>query len=209
MSSAWRMVLIAVCANLAAGCASSLSGLGGTPTYACKAPEGVLCTSVAGVYANSLQNNLPSQRTEKRAADPAGNVATAPRAAPAPNPAPYTGSVANAASASDAASIRSAPRILRVWLAPWEDSDGDLQDQSYLYVVVDSGRWLIEHQRASIRNAYAPIAAPNPAPLAASDTDEPTPSTTVNLPRPGVPSFPAGTTSMPPKVDTDAESTLR
>ena len=209
MRSAWRIVLIAACASLAAGCASTLSGLGGTPTYACKAPEGVLCTSVAGVYANSLQNNLPSQRTEKRATDPAGNVVTATRAAPGPNPAPNTGSVANTASASDAASMRSAPRVLRVWVAPWEDSDGDLQDQSYLYVVVDSGRWLIEHQRASIRNAYTPIAAPNPAPLDASEPNEPTPSTTVSLPRPGVPSFPAGTTSLPPKVDNDAESTLR
>jgi conjugal transfer pilus assembly protein TraV len=26
--------------------------------------------------------------------------------------------------------IRSAPRLLRVWFAPWEDTDGDLHDQS-------------------------------------------------------------------------------
>lgn len=197
MRSAWRIVLIAACASLAAGCASTLSGLGGTPSYACKAPEGVLCTSVAGVYANSLQNNLPSQRTEKRAADPVGNVVTSTRAAPAANPTP------------DAASMRSAPRVLRLWVAPWEDSDGDLQDQSYLYVVVDSGRWLIEHQRASIRNAYTPIAAPNPAPLDTIEPNEPTPSATVSLPRPGVPSFPANATALPPKVDNDAEPTLR
>jgi conjugal transfer pilus assembly protein TraV len=209
MKDAWRIVIIAAWGSLGAGCASTLSGVGGTPTYACKAPEGVLCTSVAGVYANSLQMNLPSQRTEKRVTDAAANVVTATRAAPGPNPAPNTGSVANTASASDAASIRSAPRVLRVWLAPWEDSDGDLQDQSYLYVVVDSGRWLIEHQRASIRNAYTPIAAPNAATPDASEPIDPTPSATANLPRPGVPSFPAGTTSVPPRVETDAESTLR
>lgn len=203
MKDAWRIVIIAAWGSLVAGCASTLSGLGGTPTYACKAPEGVLCTSVAGVYANSLQNNLPSQRTEKRVTDAAANVVTATRAAPGPNPAP------NTAIAADAASIRSAPRVLRVWLAPWEDSDGDLQDQSYLYVVVDSGHWLIEHQRALIRNAYAPIAAPNPAPPDASEPIDPTPSATANLPRPGVPAFPSGTTSVPPKVETDAESTLR
>lgn len=197
MRSALRIVLIAACASLAAGCASTLSGLGGTPSYACKAPEGVLCTSVAGVYANSLQNNLPSQRTEKRAAETVGNVVTSTRAAPAANPAP------------DAASMRSAPRVLRLWVAPWEDSDGDLQDQSYLYVVVDSGRWLIEHQRASIRNAYMPIAAPNPGSLDASELIEPTPSATVSLPRPGVPSLPTNATALPPKVDNDAEPTLR
>ena len=197
MSSALRTILIAACASLAAGCASTLSGLGGTPSYACKAPEGVLCTSVAGVYANSLQNKLPSQRTEQRQTDPARNVVTSTRAASTANPAP------------DAASMRSAPRVLRLWLAPWEDSDGDLQDQSYLYVVVDSGRWLIEHQRASIRNAYTPIAAPHTAPIDASEPIEPTPPATVSLPRPGVPSLPANATGLPPKVDNDAEPTLR
>jgi hypothetical protein len=37
------------------GCASNLSGIGGTPTYACKAPAGAQCTSVSGVYANAGQ----------------------------------------------------------------------------------------------------------------------------------------------------------
>ena len=37
------------------GCASTLSGLGGADGYACKAPEGAMCTSVSGVYANSFQ----------------------------------------------------------------------------------------------------------------------------------------------------------
>jgi len=174
-----------------------MSGLGGTPSYACKAPEGVLCTSVAGVYANSLQNNLPSQRTEKRAADPVGNVVTSARAVPATNLAP------------DAAAMRSAPRVLRLWVAPWEDSDGDLQDQSFLYVVVDSGRWLIEHQRAPNRSPYTPIAPPNLAPIDANEPIEPVPSATLSLPRPGAPSLPANATSLPLKVDNDAEPTLR
>lgn len=198
MKSATRIVLIAACASLVAGCASTLAGLGGSPTYACKAPEGVLCTSVAGVYANSLQNNLPSQRTDNRVAESVGKVAPATRTPPASGPAP------------DSASIRSAPRVLRVWLSPWEDSDGDLQDQSFLYVVVDSGHWLIEYQRAPVRDSYTPIAAPDSVPLSAREPIEPTPSTNVNLPRPGAPSFPASTTPfMPPRVDTDAESTPR
>ena len=36
-----------------AGCASTLSGVGGVDGYACKAPEGAMCTSVSGIYANS------------------------------------------------------------------------------------------------------------------------------------------------------------
>ena len=196
MRSALRLMAIAAMGSLAAGCASTLSGLGGAQTYACKAPEGVLCTSVAGVYANSLQNNLPSQRTEKRTPDPAGNVATVPRAAPVANSAP------------DAASMRSAPRVLRVWLSPWEDSDGDLQDQSYLYVVVDSGHWLIEHQRAPIRKEFTPIAAPSSSAQVTSDAATPVVSPAANLPRPGVPSA-AGITPLPPKDESDAERVVR
>lgn len=56
--------------------------------------------------------------------------------------------------------IRSAPKVLRVWFAPWEDSDGDLHDQSYLYLPVDGGRWLIEHNRRRIREAYQPVRPP-------------------------------------------------
>ena len=196
MKSAPRIALIAASALLVSGCASKLAGLGGSQSYACKAPEGVLCTSVAGVYANSLQNNLPSQRTDKRGTEGANKVATAARIPVASAPAP------------DSASIRSAPRVLRVWLSAWEDSDGDLQDQSFLYVVVDSGHWLIEHQRASVRDAFTPIAAP--ALPAASEASEPAPSANVNLPRPGAPSSPANTTPFnPPKMSDDAESTLR
>lgn len=136
------------------GCASTLSGLGGTDKYACKAPDGVLCTSVAGVYANSVQNNLPSQRIEKPPAATALQSTPPARTALAPMP------------AVEGTALRSTPRILRVWVAPWEDSDGDLHAQSFLYVVVDAGRWLIEHQRSKISNEFAPIAPPRQTPSA-------------------------------------------
>src|SRR5512142_2510596 len=38
------------------GCASTMSGVGGTDSYGCKAPQGAICTSVSGVYANSRQS---------------------------------------------------------------------------------------------------------------------------------------------------------
>jgi conjugal transfer pilus assembly protein TraV len=45
---------------------------------------------------------------------------------------------------------------LRLWIAPWEDSEGDLHDQSYVYVVADPGRWVIEHNRKRIVDRYRP-----------------------------------------------------
>ena len=152
-----------------------MSGVGGNSGYACKAPEGVLCTSVAGVYANAIQNNLPSQRVGKRPADLVTKpAATVRKTTPIPGQATEPAS----ASATNPTSIRSAPRILRAWIAPWEDSDGDLQDQSFVYVVVDSGRWLIEHRRAAIQNEFMQIKAPSaalPEPSDASKVSDPDP----------------------------------
>ena len=153
-----------------AGCASMLSGVGGTDTYACKAPQGVLCTSVAGVYANSIENNLPSQRREKSPAAPV--MKSTPPARPAAAPAPP----------GDGAALRSSPRILRVWIAPWEDSDGDLHDQSFLYVLIDTGRWLIEHQRSAIRNEFMPIASPQTPPVSSKQGATSDPDSRLPLP---------------------------
>lgn len=168
-----RLVLILASMTLATGCASTLSGVGGNENYACKAPEGVVCTSIAGVYANSVQDNLPAQRVEKRAVDPVPQPAAAPRTAPI------------AGSAVEGSSIRSAARILRLWIAPWEDADGDLQDQSYIYVVVDSGRWLIEHRRSAIRNEFMPITAPTASALPPSDATKAPDGEPASLPQPG------------------------
>ena len=127
----------------------SLSGYDSKDSFSCKAPDGVLCASMTGIYANAQQNNLPGQNVHKTAATPDGAgpvTASAVRADLAMTPAISTGTP-----------IRSAPRILRMWFAPWEDSDGDLHDQSFVYLNVDSGKWLIEHTRRRIQDSYRPV----------------------------------------------------
>ena len=130
------------------GC-SSMSGFDAKSEFACKAPDGILCESMSGIYANAQAKNLPGQRVNARGEAPVAlsqakagsNVMTKPI---------YSGTP-----------IRSAPRLLRVWFAPWEDTDGDLHDQSYVYLPVDSGRWLIEHNRRRIQDNYRPVRAPS------------------------------------------------
>jgi len=136
-----------------AGC-MSLSGLSGNSSYACKAPDGVTCQSVSGTYANAVANNLPAQRTR---ATPAAAPDFAPPASAASTP-----TARNApADAVQGLPLRSAPRILRLWFKPWEDADRDLYDQGYVYVQVDGGRWLVDHAQRAIREAYAPVRAPD------------------------------------------------
>ena len=155
--------------TLVTGCAGTLSGVGGTDTFACKAPPGVTCTSVSGVYANAVANNLPAQR--ERPARAVRTITALADGAALPVRHPVAGSAPGAGSA-----LRSDARVLRIWLAPWEDSSGDLHDQAYVYVTVDPGKWLIEHTRAPIRRDFAPLklraqgegpaATPSSAPVA-------------------------------------------
>jgi conjugal transfer pilus assembly protein TraV len=169
-----------VCSGVLAlcGCAS-LAGVGGSAEFGCKAPVGVKCDSVSGTYYNALQQNLPSQQ-KGPSATPEPSLAPPPmdqRMGKRAAPLAYTrnsAARANMTMATPAATqelnapLRSAPRVLRLWIKHWEDSDGDLHSQSYVYVPIDAGRWLIDHYRPSPRQAYAPIKAPRPLTRAVS-----------------------------------------
>ena len=182
---------LAVATSMLGGCMST-SGLNGSSSYACKAPEGVTCDSVSGTYANAVHNNLPSQRSR-----------VPPVAAPATQPTTLAQPPGTSASAAPLP-LRSSARILRLWFKPWEDADRDLYDQGYVYVQIDSGQWLIEHAQRQIREAYAPLRPPPkasapagdgkdaaaPAPLLPNLKSAPRPPAADN-PFPGLPSAPA------------------
>lgn len=171
--STQRLVLGPVAtAILLAGCAN-FSGLGGESKYACKAPEGVACDSVSGTYANALQNNLPGQRQQAQRQPASDSVAAPPAAMHRVPLIPLIAMAASTGSPQPAAtvSLRSQARILRLWTKPWEDADGDLYDQGYVYVQVSAGQWLIDHVQRQIRDAFAPLRAPATTPSGSRDAD--------------------------------------
>ncbi|MDP1573086.1 MAG: type IV conjugative transfer system lipoprotein TraV [Pseudomonadota bacterium] len=143
-----RQLAIVVSLSVAlTGCASTLSGLDGGSQFACKAPDGVTCSSLSGVYANAIADNLPALRKAEKPEQPNN-----PPAKPVPKQ--ESALVGSAPSSGDP--IRTQPKQLRIWVAPWEDSEGDLHDQSYLYVMADPGRWVIEHSQKRIEERYRP-----------------------------------------------------
>lgn len=152
-----RIISIAAVVNLLGGC--SFSGLSGSSQFACKAPEGVNCNSVSGVYANSLENNLPSQqrgKKEKTSEDKDSyfqNSMDKPQAIRASLPIKNGVSQDNQ---TDVMPLRSEPKVIRIWIAPYTGAEDEFYDQSYLYTVVDDGRWLIERSAEKIRTKYAP-----------------------------------------------------
>lgn len=164
------------------GC-SSMSGLGGSSDYACKAPEGVTCDSVSGTYANALHHNLPSQRARRPMTTRDAEV-TQPM--PPTQAAPRL--VTSSQSPVTAQALRSQARVLRLWFKPWEDADHDLYDQGYVYVQIDSGQWLIDHMQRQIRDAYAPLRPPPKSAASASQPDaKDRPPTPTGLARPEIP----------------------
>lgn len=139
---------LSACANMA--------GLDGKSEFACRAPDGVVCTSVSGVYANTLAGTLPTRPASETDPKPPAAEPRSYGARPPVGTAPAAGTP-----------LLSQPKVLRLWLAPWVDEDGDLHDQAYLYVMWHRGEWQLGHTEAGIRSQFAPIAPIKEAPVAA------------------------------------------
>ena len=178
------LALTFLAATVLSGCASQMSAAGGDTRYACNAPTGSQCTSVSGVYANAknspslavppagldplaesapLPNKFGSSQPD-RAASPTGPASRAGDSSDAKQEAAPAGFEAAAASVAiaEAQPLRLPPRVLRLWVAPWEDADGDLHEASNVHVLIDIGRWRIEHVRpvsSRTQDAVKPPAA--------------------------------------------------
>jgi len=174
-------ITAALSALALAGCAS-MAGVGGSAEFGCKAPVGVQCDSVSGNYYNALQQNLPSQQksarpkaealgepsiTDQPAKKLVAPAANSNRTAPAVNPA----ATPLALMSETSAPLRSPARVLRLWIKPWEDADGDLHSPSYVYVPIDAGHWLIDHAPRLERDAYVPIKPPRSTARAGATPD--------------------------------------
>lgn len=163
------------------GC-GTLSGLGGTSEFACSAPDGVSCESVSGVYANSLAGTLPSQQRKKAPDSETEGFSDNNR------PPAYIETLQPILSPRDMAAmdsglpIRQPPRVLRVWVAPWEDESGDLHDQKYFYTVVNTGRWLIEANKNAIQERFRPVYPLGRQQDGDSDKPVPAPSRPLGVP---------------------------
>jgi hypothetical protein len=48
------------------------------------------------------------------------------------------------APAAGAVPLRSPARVMRIWIAPWEDSRGDLHAPGYLYTEIDPRHWALD-----------------------------------------------------------------
>ena len=183
--------------------ALGLAGCGAVPgaeSYGCGGlPEGVSCMSAREVYKLTGDGKpviaLPGQPTAldtaPAAAGPtAGSSAgttgsTSPASATFPRPPlPATGRVQTIAlrpedaGAADIVPLRTPSRVLRVWIAPWEDTSGRLHVPGYTYAEIEPRRWSIGEAAATGGLQLKPLTQPpppappdTPAPLQSQEPD--------------------------------------
>lgn len=169
---------LAACAAvvLLPGC----SLLPGNSEFKCGTPTGTSCLSVGEVFKKSVQSDLVQEQAVPSPAS--GPVATTKAALPAYRTEPRS-------TPSSGSPVRVPPRLLRIWMAPWEDKEGDVHDHAYLWVTVDTGRWLLDQNRRQIQQAYRPVLAPSAPAASAVPTTPARPGSASPsvLPMPSVP----------------------
>lgn len=130
----------------ATGCTSILSV--GSPEYGCSGlPEGVQCMSARDVYAATNDGHVPvplnpqendtkkdskkgeqvssGKTNEQKGRDIVVDTYVAPNLPDKPVP------------------IRTPAQVMRIWVAPWEDTNGDLITTGYVYTEIEPRRWVI------------------------------------------------------------------
>jgi conjugal transfer pilus assembly protein TraV len=119
---------------LAALSGCSWLGLGGSQ-YACPggATDGARCLSAREVYQATDRTDVVKPTPE--GGEPAGAKAATSIAPPLPSgraAVPVIG---------QPLPIRTQAQVMRIWIAPWEDEDGDLHADGYVYTEIQGRKW--------------------------------------------------------------------
>lgn len=107
-----------------------------TPRFTCGLPNGTGCKPVSEVYKLSVAGRLKASSTTGKANTDSSSTGTADAGAGKASAKPV-------ATVVPTDPVLSQPRQLRLWLGRWEDRDGDLHDETYLYLRLDNGQWLL------------------------------------------------------------------
>ncbi len=114
-----------------------LPGCGGK--FTCPAPEaGITCEPVSEVYRRVVDSGTVSAGTRAKAErekEPAKAAGEGSQAA---------ADIVRKIEQNSEVPLRIPPKIVRIWIAPWEDGDGDLNQGGYIYSEISDprGRWV-------------------------------------------------------------------
>ena len=129
---------------LACATVSALITAGCATQYGCKGqPNDPVCLSTTEAY----------------------QVSDKPLAAPSKADHPDNPSLVDAPTAElvahpkidDPTPIRTPSRVMRVWIAPWEDAEGDLMVSNYVYTELEPRRWMIGKSAPTVSPSLIPL----------------------------------------------------
>jgi conjugal transfer pilus assembly protein TraV len=120
--------------------------------YSCGVPgNGVRCQPMTATHEQLNDGTLVSLHTDPFAddsidADNDGDYAMAfnPHDTSAASEAADPGAAPSILSIRPKQAVLSAPREMRIWFNRFTDPDGDLHDESYVFVRIDNGHWTID-----------------------------------------------------------------
>ena len=123
---------IVVLATLAGVCASGCAFLPDTTLgHKCGVPTGIECMTMQEVYDRTVTGDLPGLIPGGNERPPKDLNLNAPQ------------TMDTAIRASHINALYAPPQELRIWVNRWRDTDGDLHDDSFMYVLVGEGQWLV------------------------------------------------------------------
>ncbi len=59
--------------------------------------------------------------------------------------------------------IRTQAKVMRIWMTPWEDQDGDLHADGFMYTEIESRRWNLGDRFTSPSTAISPLSVATPS----------------------------------------------
>jgi len=71
----------------------------------------------------------------------------------------------------DPTPIRTPAQVMRIWIAPWEDSDGDLMVSNYVYTELEPRRWLIGKRAPMVSPSLIPLQIEQRSPESRSERE--------------------------------------
>jgi conjugal transfer pilus assembly protein TraV len=150
-----RLVILGLIVFLSVGCATQ---------YGCKGmPDSPQCLSTTEAYqvTDKALQELSKPETPKIEAVKAEAIAPFPRHARQPVP-----------KIDDPTPIRAPAHVMRIWIAPWEDSDGDLMVSGYVYTELEPRRWMIGKSAPTVSPSLIPLQIEQRPPERPRDRDQ-------------------------------------
>lgn len=153
--------LNSVAALLLSGLITGCANMGlGEKQYACPGrPDGFTCKSALEVYELTDGDDWTSEIEAQRASDDSGGTALPPRATLATRVVPVSRPALPEMN-TGAIPLRTPARVVRIWIAPWEDEEGDLHMPGLVYTEIEKRRWQVGLPQTDERGAIRPLETP-------------------------------------------------